>query len=108
MPRLRHGCSLAIAPWIVAGALLLGGTGAVAAQDALPMSALITASSPAQPAGHMVDAAAGGGEAMELSQVASAEVGSDAMTGGGSYALGALVGAVVAAVAALRERFTRR
>jgi hypothetical protein len=100
--------SLAIAPWVLAGALLLGGTAAVAAQDAAtPAPMTVAEEASAQGVATAAETPAAAGSAAAPSQVPRTGVGADA-TGGGPMALGALAGAVIAAAAALRERFTRR
>jgi hypothetical protein len=109
MSRVDH-CrgSLAIAPWVLAGALLLGGGASVAAQDAAtPAPMTVTEESTEQPATAAAETPAAASSAAAPSQVPRTGVGADA-TGGGPMALGALAGAVIAAAAALRERFARR
>jgi hypothetical protein len=95
-----------LAPWVMAGSLLLGHGETVAAQEATPAAVEvrteIVAASPEPQA-----EAVGGGSAP--STMPSAGVGSGLASGGtGPLSLGALVGAGVAAIFALRERLKNR
>jgi hypothetical protein len=103
--RRRIVSGLVVAPWIVAGALL--GMGApTSAQDANPAPVEITTETPTASADPQAEAV-GGGSAP--SAMPSAGVGPGLAAGGtGPLSLGALVGAVVAAVFALRERLKNR
>ena len=97
--------ALSLAPWVVAGSLFLGEAAPVPAQDATPapfeVSAETTEASAEPRAGAV------GGE-IGPSAMPSAGIGSGGAVGGaGSLSLGALVGAGVAAVFALRERLGR-
>ena len=97
---------LGIAPWVVAGAFLLGEGAPVSAQDATP--AAVEVSTVVAGAASEPQAEAVGGES-EPSAMPSAGVGSGFATGGsGPLSLGALVGAGVAAIFALRERLRNR
>ena len=94
--------TLSLVPWVLAGSLLLGEDASVVAQDASP--APVAASRAAADASAEPQEEAGGGESA-LPAMPSAGVGSGLAAGGtGPLSLGALVGAGVAAVFALRER----
>jgi hypothetical protein len=94
--------TLGLAPWILVGSLLLGEGASVAAQDASP--APVAASRATADASAESQEDVGGGESA-LPAMPSAGVGSGIAAGGtGPLSLGALVGAGVAAVFALRER----
>jgi hypothetical protein len=98
--------TLSLAPWVVAGSLLLGEGAPVSAQDATP--APVEVSTVAAEASPEPQAEAVGGENAP-SAVPSAGVGSGLAAGGsGPLSLGALVGAGVAAIFALRERLKTR
>ena len=98
--------TLSLAPWVLAGSLLLGEGTPVSAQDATPAAVEVsteTAEASAEPQAEAV-----GGETGP-SAMPSAGVGSGLATGGsGPLSLGALVGAGVAAIFALRERLKNR
>jgi hypothetical protein len=95
-----------LAPWVLAGSLALGAGTPVSAQDATPAPIEITTertTASADPQAGTV----GGGNAP--SAMPSAGVGPGPATGGtGPLSLGALVGAGVAAIFALRERLKNR
>ena len=104
--RRRIVSGLAVAPWIVAGALLLGMGAPTSAQDATPAPVDITTETPTASADSQAEAV-GGGNAP--SAMPSAGIGPGLAAGGtGPLSLGALVGAGVAAVFALRERLKNR
>ncbi|MGH2615586.1 MAG: hypothetical protein ACRDJC_10135 [Thermomicrobiales bacterium] len=97
------------APWIVAGALLVGGTASATAQDATPApieaGATAEEAPAALPAGSSDDVGAG----TQPTSVPSTGVGPGLSAGGtGPLGVGALVGAAIAAGAALRERHRAR
>jgi hypothetical protein len=95
--------ALSLAPWVVAGSLFLGEAAPVPAQDATPAPIEISAEKIEASADSPTQSSAGGES--EASAVPSAGVGSGLATGGsGSFSLGAMVGAGVAALFALRER----
>ena len=97
--------TLSLVPWVVAGSLLLGEGAPVSAQDATPAAVEVvteTAEASPEPQAGVV----GGGSGP--SAMPSAGVGSGLATGSGPLSLGALVGAGVAAIFALRERLRRR
>jgi hypothetical protein len=97
--------ALSLAPWVLAGSLLLGEAAPVSAQDASPAPVVISTATTDMPTESQADAVSGesGPSAMP-----SAGVGSGLATGGtGPLSLGALVGAGVAAVFAFRERLRR-
>ena len=97
--------TLIVALWVVAGALVLGEGAPVSAQDATPAAAEV--STVTAEASTETQAEAVGGETGP-SAMPSAGVGSGLASGGsGPLSLGALVGAGVAAIFALRERFKR-
>ena len=95
--------TLGLAPWVLAGALALGDDAAVSAQDATPAPVEVTTETPppsAEPAAVPV-----AGESAPAA-MPSAGVGPGLASGGTApLSLGALVGAGVAAIFALRERF---
>jgi hypothetical protein len=98
--------TLGLASWVLAGLLFLGEAAAVSAQDATPAPLEVTTETPTASAEPEADA--GGGE-RALSAMPSAGVGPGLASGGtGPLSLGALVGASVAAIFALRERFKNR
>ena len=98
--------TLSLAPWVLAGSLLLGESAPVSAQDATP--APVEVSTETTEASPESQAEAVGGESAP-SAMPSAGVGSGLAAGGtGPLSLGALVGAGVAAVFALRERLKNR
>jgi len=98
--------TLSLAPWALAGSLLLGDGASVAAQDASP--APVAASRAMADASADSQEDAGGGESPPPA-VPLAGVGSGIAAGGtGPLSLGALVGAGAAAVFAFRERLKNR
>jgi hypothetical protein len=98
--------TLGLATWVLAGSLLLGATVPVTAQDATPAPVAISTATTDASAESQVDAV--GGQS-EPSAMPSAGVGSGLAAGGtGPLSLGALVGAGVAALFALRERSKNR
>ena len=98
--------SLSLATWVLAGSLLLGEGAPVSAQDATPAPVEISTATMAAYAAPQADAVGGGSPP---SAMPSAGVGSGFAAGGtGPLSLGALVGAGVAAVFALRERLKNR
>ncbi len=110
MPRLHSTVpALRFAIWIVAGALLLGAGATVTAQEGSPVAIEVNeeiADTPAALPGESTDEVGGGSRP---STVPSTGVGPGLAAGGmGPVSLGALVGAGVAAVFALRERFKSR
>lgn len=107
---MRHShvaaASLSLAPWVLAGSLLLGEGAPVSAQDATP--APLELSTETTEASAESQAEAVGGESAP-SAMPSAGVGGGFAAGGtGPLSLGALVGAGVAAIFALRERLKNR
>jgi hypothetical protein len=98
--------TLNFAPWVVAGSLFLSGGAPVSAQDATPAPVEVsmeTAEASAEPRTEVVGAESG------PSAMPSAGVGSSLEAGGtGPLSLGALVGAGVAAIFAVRERLKSR
>ena len=98
--------TLSLAPWVLAGSLLLGEGTPVSAQDATPAAVeVVTETAEASPEPQ----AEGVGGDSGPSAMPSAGVGSGLTTGGsGPLSLGALVGAGVAAIFALRERLRNR
>jgi hypothetical protein len=107
MPRVPNAVSaLRFAPWILAGVVFLGAGTPAAAQDATPAAIKAASATTVTPAELPATTTAGaGGEAP--STVPSAGVGL-ASGGTGPLSLGALVGAGVAALFALRERLKSR
>jgi hypothetical protein len=98
--------TLSLAPWVLAGSLLLGDGAPVSAQDAIPTSVAVSMAATEGSAESQANAV--GGES-EPPATTSAGVGSDLAAGGtGPLSLGGLVGAGVAAVFALRERLNNR
>jgi hypothetical protein len=98
--------TLGLAPWVLAGSLFLGGDAAVSAQAATPAPVEVTTETPSASAAPQADPV--GGETAP-SAMPSAGVGPGLASGGtGPLSLGALVGAGVAAIFALRERFKNR
>ena len=96
--------TLSLTPWILAGSLLLGTGAPVSAQDATPAAIEVSAETTVVSA----EPQAPGGESGP-SAMPSAGVGSSLTAGGGgALSLGALVGAGVAAVFALRDRLKNR
>jgi hypothetical protein len=98
--------TLSIAPWVLAGSLLLSDGAPVSAQDATPAPvevSTVTIEASVEPRAEAV-----GGESAP-SAMPSAGVGSGLAAGGtGPLSLGALVGAGVAAIFALRDRLQNR
>jgi hypothetical protein len=98
--------TLSLAPWVLAGSLFLGEGAPVSAQDATPDPVEVTTQTSTASADPQAEAIAGGNAP---SAIPSAGVGPDLAAGGtGPLSLGALVGAGVAAVFALRERLKNR
>ena len=98
--------TLSLAPWVLAGSLLLGSAALVSAQDASPAPVAVSTARTDAPAESQMDADGG---ASGLPAMPSAGIGSGLAAGGtGPLSLGALVGAGVAAVFALRERLKNR
>jgi hypothetical protein len=98
--------TLGLTLWILAASLFLREDAAVSAQDATPAPVAVTTETPTTSAAAQADAI--GGESAP-SAMPSAGVGPELASGGtGPLSLGALVGAGVAAVFALRERFKNR
>ena len=98
--------TLSLAPWILAGSLFLAEGAPVSAQDATPAPLEVTTATPTASADPQAQAV--GGE-NPTSAVPSTGVGPGLAAGGtGPLSLGALVGAGVAAVFALRERLKNR
>lgn len=107
---MRHShvatASLSLAPWVLAGSLLLGEGAPVSAQDATPAPLAVSTETTEASAESQVEAV--GGESAP-SAIPSAGVGGGFAAGGtGPLSLGALVGAGVAAIFALRERLKNR
>ena len=97
--------TLSLTPWVLAGLLLLSEGTPVSAQDATPAPVGVTTETP-EASGEPPAEAVGGDSAP--SAMPSAGVGSGLAAGGtGPLSLGALVGAGVAAIFALRERLKR-
>ena len=98
--------TLSLAPWVLAGSLFLGEGAPVSAQDATPAPVEVSMETTEASAESRTEVV--GGESAP-SAMPSAGVGSGLAAGGtGPLSLGALVGAGVAAVFALRERFKNR
>ena len=98
--------TLGFVPWILAGSLLLGEGAPVSARDATPVPVEVTTETPTASAKSRVEAVGGGSALLAMP---SAGVGTGLAAGGtGPLSLGALVGAGVAAVFALRERIKNR
>jgi hypothetical protein len=91
--------TLSLAPWVLAGSLLLGEGASVSAQDATPAPVEITTETADSSA--ETGAEAVGGESAPSAMPAAAG-------GTGPLSLGALVGAGLAAIFALRERLKNR
>lgn len=110
MPRLHTTVSaLRFAPWIVAGALLLGAGPVVTAQEGTPLPIEVDTEIAATPAALAGETTAEVGGGSQPSTVPSTGVGPGFTAGGtGPLSLGALVGAGVAALFALRERLKSR
>lgn len=100
---------LRLLPWAIAGVMLLGTGTPSTAQEATPAPTELgtdTTITPAELPGATTD---GVGNRSEPSTMPSAGVGTGLAAGGTApLSLGALVGAGVAAVFALRERFKNR
>ena len=97
---------LSLAPWVLAGSLLLGDGAPVSAQDATPAPIGVTTETVTPSAESSIQAV--GGESVPAA-MPSAGVGTGLAAGGtGPLSLGALVGAGVAAIFALRERLKNR
>jgi hypothetical protein len=92
-----------VAPWVVAGALLLAASAPVTAQDATPAPV----EQAAEDGGDDTSSNVGGGNAPSAVPATGAGPG---LAGGGfgALAIGATAGAAVAAAAALRERLSKR
>ena len=98
--------TLSLAPWVLAGSLLLGEVALVSAQDASPAPVAV-GTVPTDASRESQEEAVGGESGP--SAMPSAGVGSGLTAGGtGPLSLGALVGAGVATVFALRERLKNR
>ena len=98
--------TLSLAPWVLAGSLLLGESAPVSAQET--SSAPVAVSTATTDASAEFQADAVGGESGPAA-MPTAGVGSGLAAGGtGPLSLGALVGAGVATVFALRERLKNR
>jgi len=98
--------ALSLAPWVVAGSLFLGEAAPLSTQDATPAPFEVSAETTEASEGSRTEAVGGKSGA---SAMPSAGVGSGLATGGsGPLSLGALVGAGVAALFALRERIKSR
>jgi hypothetical protein len=98
--------TLSLAAWVLAGSLLLGEGAPVSAQDATPAPVEVSTETTEASAEPQTEAV--GGESAP-SAMPSAGVGSGLAAGAtGPLSLGALVGAGVAAVFALRERLKNR
>ena len=105
LPRVA-ATTLGLALWVLARSLFLGEDAAVSAQDATPAPAEVTTETPT--ASMAPQAETVGGESGP-SAMPSAGVGSGLASGStGPLSLGALVGAGVAAIFALRERHKNR
>jgi hypothetical protein len=107
MPRSHvSSAMLSLVPWFLAVSLVLGEDVSVSAQEATPPPVEVTMETTPVSAEPRAGAI-GGGSAP--SAMPSAGVGSGFAAGGtGPLSLGALVGAGVATVFALRERFKNR
>ena len=104
--RRSYVATATLAPWVLAGSLLLSGAAPVSAQDASPVPLAVATATTDTSMESQANAV--GGESGP-SAVPSAGVGSGLAAGGtGPLSLGALVGAGVAAVFALRERLKNR
>ncbi len=92
-----------VAPWVVAGALLLAASAPVTAQDATPAPVEQAAEEGSDESGR------GGGRDNQPSAVPATGAGPGLAGGGfGALAIGATAGAAVAAAAALRDRLSKR
>ena len=98
---------LRFAPWAVAGVLLLGAGASATAQDAPTAPIATDSETTVTPVEMPAAASSGAGDSAAPSAMPSAGVG---LASGGTapYSLGALVGAGVAAIFALRERLKGR
>jgi hypothetical protein len=98
--------TLSFASWVLAGSLFLGEGAPVSAQDATPAPVEISSDSSEVSAEPSAEVVVAGGAA---STMPAAGVGPGFASGGtGPLSLGAMVGAGVAAIFALRERFKNR
>jgi hypothetical protein len=98
--------TLSLAPWVLAGSLLLGEGASVSAQDATPAPVEITTETADPSAGGRAEAVDG---ESAPSAMPAAGVGTGLAAGGtGPLSLGALVGAGLAAIFAVRERLKNR
>ena len=98
--------TLSLAPWVLAGSLLLGDGTPVSAQDATPAPVEVSTETTDATAEPLAEDA---GSQSAPSTMPSAGVGPGLAAGGsGPLSLGALVGAGVAAIFALRERLRNR
>jgi hypothetical protein len=98
--------TLSLAPWVLAGSLLLGNGAPVSAQDATPAPVEVTTETLTAGAPRTPEAV--GGDSAPAA-MPSAGVGTGLAAGGtGPLSLGALVGAGVASIFALRERLKNR
>jgi hypothetical protein len=96
------------APWIVAVAMLVGVSSPGTAQETIPAAAEVTADAAMETPKRLTEASlATVGGATPLS-VPATGIGPASSTGSSWFALGASVGAVVAAAAAVRERCIHR
>lgn len=96
--------TLSLAPWLLAGSLFLEEGTPISAQDATPAPVEVTTETPPESPNPQTEAI-GAGTAPSTMPAAGVGV---AGGGTGPLSLGALVGAGVAAVFALRERFKNR
>ena len=97
---------LCVAPWVLAGSLFLAEDTPVSAQDATPAPIEVTTDPPTASMQRQAEAV---GVGTAPSAMPSAGAGPGLASGGtGPLSLGALVGAGVAAIFALRERFKNR
>ena len=98
--------TLSVVPWVMAGSMLLSAPVPASARDAIPAHFTVSVATTDASAESQADAI--GGES-GLAAMPSAGVGSELEAGGPApLSLGALVGAGVAAVFALRERLKNR
>jgi hypothetical protein len=98
--------TLSLAPWVLAASLFLGEGAPVSAQDATPVPVELTTETSTAAADPQVEAA---GHGNAPSAIPSTGVGPGLAAGGtGPLSLGALVGAGVATIFALRERLKNR
>jgi hypothetical protein len=108
MPRIHDIVSaLRFVPWILAGAVFFGAEAPATAQDATPAAIEVASATTVTPAEPSATTAAGSAGEAGPSTMPSAGVG---LASGGTWplSLGALVGAGVAALFALRERLKSR